>query len=84
MSTVIDEIQSTVSDPTEILRFLQKSILQGRDLDVIDESSELTGDTTYITVDRDNILETTFSELEDVKDPRITFEVQFYGEQAED
>ena len=83
-STVIDEIPSTVSDPTEMLRFLQKKILLGRDLDVSDVSSELSGDTNYISVDRDNILETTFSELNDVNDPRITFEVQFYGEQAED
>ncbi len=30
------------------------------------------------------MLETTFSELEDVKDPSITCEVQFYGEQAKD
>jgi hypothetical protein len=67
-----------------MLRFLQKKILLGRDLDVSDVSSELSGDTNYISVDRDNILETTFSELNDVKDPRITFEVQFYGEQAED
>ena len=67
-----------------MLRFLQKKILLGRDLDVSDVSSELSGDTNYISVDRDNILETTFSELNDVNDPRITFEVQFYGEQAED
>ncbi|CAB4008163.1 leucine-rich repeat-containing DDB_G0290503 isoform X2 [Paramuricea clavata] len=83
-STVIDGIPSTVSDPTEMLRFLQKKILLGRDLDISDVSSELNGDTNYISVDRDNILETTFSELNDGKNPRITFEVQFYGEQAED
>ena len=84
MSTAIDEIQPTVSDPTEIFWFLQKNILQGRDLDVTDQSSEVSRDTNYITEDRDNILEKTFSDLEDVKDPRITFEVQLYGEQAED
>ncbi|CAB3992235.1 leucine-rich repeat-containing DDB_G0290503 isoform X1, partial [Paramuricea clavata] len=48
-STVIDEIPSTVSDPTEMLRFLQKKILLGRDLDVSDVSSELSGDTNYIS-----------------------------------
>ena len=37
-----------------------------------------------LTVDRENILQTTFEELKDVADPRITFEVQFYGEQAVD
>ena len=67
-----------------MLRFLQKKILLGRDIYVSDVSSELSGDTNYISVDRDNILETTFSELNDVKDPRITFEVQSYGEKAED
>ncbi len=47
--------------------------MQGRDLDVTDQSSEVSRDTNYITEDRDNILEKTFSDLEDVKDPRITF-----------
>ena len=83
-SQVFDEMSASVNDPTEMLRFLQGKILSGRDLDVSDESSELSGDTNYISVDRDNVLETTFSELKDVKDPRITFEVQFYGEEAED
>ena len=81
---VLDEMPASANDPTEMLRFLQGKILSGRDLDVSDESSELSGDTNYISVDRDNVLETTFSELKDVKDPRITFEVQFYGEEAED
>ena len=81
---VFDEMPASVNDPTEMLRFLRGKILSGRDLDVSDESSELSGDTNYISVDRDNVLETTFSELKDVKDPRITFEVQFYGEEAED
>lgn len=83
-STVIDEMPFTAIDATEMLRYLQGKILSGRDLDVSDESSELSGNTNYISVDRDNVLETTFSELKDVKDPRITFEVQFYGEEAED
>ena len=38
----------------------------------------------FIAVDRDNILETTFDELRSVEDPRITFQVEVYGEQAQD
>ena len=58
---------ASVNDPTEMLRFLRCKILSGGDLDVSDESSELSGDTNYISVDRDNVLETTFSELKDVR-----------------
>ncbi len=44
----------------------------------VTESFEiLEGETNYITVDRENILETTFEELKHVTDPRVTFEVQF-------
>ncbi|CAH3014610.1 unnamed protein product [Porites evermanni] len=46
--------------------------------------SEHVGDTNFMGVDRDNVLEITFDELRSVEDPRITFQVEFYGEQAED
>ena len=48
---VFDEMPASANDPTEMLRFLQGKILSGRDLDVSDESSELSGDTNYISVD---------------------------------
>ena len=63
---------------------MQSKIVQGRPLDVIDDATEHVGDTNFMAVDRDNVLETTFDELRSVEDPRITFQVEFYGEQAED
>ena len=67
-----------------MLRYLQSKIVQGRPLDVIDDTTEHVGDTNFMAVDRENVLETTFDELRSVEDPRITFQVEFYGEQAED
>ena len=41
-------------------------------------------DPNFITVNIHNILETTLEELKCVADIRVTFEVQFYSEQAVD
>ena len=68
-STVVNEFPSTIVEPTEMLRYLQKKIVKGRPLDIIDLSAVLEGDVNYITVDRENILETTFEELKNVDDP---------------
>ncbi|KAL9960243.1 hypothetical protein ACROYT_G033677 [Oculina patagonica] len=81
---VVNEFPSNITEPTEMLRYLQKKIVTGRPLDVTESSEILEGETNYITVDRQNILKTTFEELKHVTDPRVTFEVQFYGEQAVD
>ena len=81
---IISEFPSaSITEPTEMLRYLQNKIVQGRPLDVIDDATEHVGDTNFMAVDRDNVLETTFDELRSVEDPRITFQVEFYGEQAE-
>lgn len=77
-------IPTSITDPTEMLKFLQKKIVKGRALEVTDPSQRLEGETNFITVDRDNILETTFDELKGITDPSITFNVQFYGEHAAD
>jgi len=79
-----ESLPESITDPTEMLRYLQKKIVKGRDLEVTDPSQTLEGDTNYITVDRDNIMETTFDELKEIEDPSITFTVQFYGENAAD
>ena len=67
-----------------MLRYLHKKIISGRPLEVTNSSQVLEGETNFITVDRHDILETTFEELNHVTDPKVTFEVQFYGEQAVD
>ena len=71
-----------MSDPGEILRFLQKELLQGRDLDVTSESELMEGETNYICIDRHDILKTTFTELASIENFYITFEVDFMGKKA--
>jgi hypothetical protein len=44
----------------------------------------LEGETNFITVDRENILQTTIEELKEIEDPAVTFEVDFYSERAQD
>jgi len=82
---LIKEIHTQgLSDPVEILRFLQKKMVQGRDLDVTSESELHEGDTNYICIDRHDILKTTFAELACIENFNITFEVDFMGEKAKD
>ena len=81
---VVNELPSSITEPAEMLRYLQKKIVKGRPLEINDTSVDLKGETNFITVDRDDILQTTFDELKNVADPSITFQVQFYGEQAAD
>ena len=81
---VVNEFPVDIIEPTEMLRHLQKKIVCGRPLEVTNSSRILEGETNFITVERHNILQTTFEELKHVADPRVTFEVQYYGEQAVD
>ena len=78
--------EGELSDPVEVLKYLQKEIVTGRPLEVTDTSSEDTieGETNYITVDRDNILKTTFAELQYISNYRLTFQVDFMGEECVD
>ena len=66
------------------MKFLQKIFVKGRPLDVADINSSPEGETNYICVDRENILQSTFAELESITDYRVTFEVDFLGEMAKD
>ena len=68
--------------PVEVLKFLQKQILIGRALEVRSFEETIEGETNYNTVDRANILETTISELEYITNYRLTFQVDFMGEQC--
>ena len=83
-SLIVDLHQEAFIDPEEILLFLQKRLTKGRDLNIVDLSQEAEGETNYVSVDRDRILETTFSELKYINDYSITFEVDFMGELARD
>ena len=68
-----------LSDPVEILRFLQEKLIQGRDLDVRSQSEIQEGETNYLCIDRLDILKTTFAELTCIENFNITFEVDFMG-----
>lgn len=71
-------------NPVEVIRFFQKKLHRGRDLHILDASVISAGETNYISVDRSRLLETTIAELKYVKDFRLTFEVDFMGELAQD
>ena len=77
---LVSEIHNQgLSDPVEILRFLQEKLIQGRDLDVTSQSEIQEGETNYICIDRLDILKTTFAELTCIENFNITFEVDFMG-----
>ena len=83
--TVVREFPSSnIMEPTQMLKYLQSKIVRGRSLDLSEDAVALSGETNFIAVDRENILESTFEELRSVNDPRITFQADFYGEQAQD
>lgn len=71
-------------DPVQVLKFLQKEIVTGQALEVTSCEETIEGETNYITVDRANILETTISELEYITNYRLTFLVDFMGEECVD
>ena len=73
-----------LQDPVELLRFLQERIVRGRQLDMTSCEGTCDGETNFITIDRDKVLETTFSELEFVDDYKLTFKVDFMGEESVD
>lgn len=83
---LIDEIKrESYMDPIEILRSLQKKLHMGRDLHISSpEDTPAQGSTNYISVDRSRLLESTLAELMYVDDFRITFEIDFMGELAQD
>lgn len=69
-----------IEDPVEVLRYFQKTMVQGRALGIQDVSLVEEGETNLIMVDRYNILETSFEEIKSLENLRKTLEVQFYGE----
>ena len=85
INDVISNAKSqNLQDPVELLRFLQERIVKGRQLDMTSCEETCDGETNFITIDRDKVLETTFSELEFVDDYTLTFKVDFMGEESVD
>lgn len=72
--------QQTISNPVEILKLFQKEIVTGRKLEIESEDTILEGNTNFIMVNRDDIIESGFSEINSYDDLRPCMEVQFSGE----
>lgn len=75
-----------ISNPVEILRVMQKCIVQGRKLEIEDPSTENVGATNFLAIDRHNIFQTTKEEMQLIgpNDIRKTLEISFYDEFAKD
>ena len=71
---------NTILDPVDILRYYQSRILMGRKLDIEDVSELTEGDTNYIVVDRESVLENAITEISGLENLRMCLEVQFAGE----
>ena len=64
ISSIIDAANSqNLHDPVEVIRFPQEKIVTGRPLELTSCEETCEGATNFITVDRERVLETTFSEL---------------------
>lgn len=85
ITSIINSAKSqNLTDPVEVLRFLQEHIVQGRKLDIVSTDEPCEGATNFINVDRDKALISTFSELEFMEDCRLTFKAGFVGEDIVD
>ena len=76
--------ENQIVEPVEVLRQVQKYIVQGRPLDAIADDTTLEGETNYILVNRQDVLGSMKEELKTISNPRLTLEVSFFGESAED
>ena len=85
IQSILDRAKSlNLSEPIEVLRFLQKDVNEGRQLDMSTCDETLEEDVNLITVSRDSLLQSTFSELEFIHNYRLTFCVDFMGEECID
>ena len=70
-----------------MLRYIQKQIVTGRKLNIDEEDlamgNSITGDTNFIVVDRQHLLESTFENIPGIENLRLTLEVQFCEEVSE-
>ena len=88
---IIDKITANVIDeckgfqnPVLILKKAQEHILVGRQLDIVDPSTELKGKTNFIIIDRDHLFQDALAEVALIDNLRLPLEVHFMGEGAQD
>ena len=73
-------ITEDIQNPVEILRYLEKVLVTGWRLEIDDPTTTDDGRTNFILVDRDDIIETAFPEINGIVNIRDTLEVQFFDE----
>ena len=67
-------------NPVLILKAMQRKLMKGCPLEIIDPIVCIDGITNIIIVNRDNCLSTGLEEILEVESRFITLEVEFYGE----
>ena len=80
---IIDECKG-FQNPVLILKKARKHILVGRQLDVVDPSTELKGKTNFLVVERDNLFQDALAEISLIDNLRLPLEVNFMEEGAQD
>ena len=80
---IIDECKG-FQNPVAILKKAQEHILFGRQLDIVDPSTELKGKTNFIIIDRDHVFQDALREVALIDNLRLPLEVNFMGEGAQD
>ena len=63
--------RNRITNPVKILRYVQSCIVTGRPLDVQDVTVSLEGETTYILINRYDVLKTALEEVKSIENPRI-------------
>jgi hypothetical protein len=72
--------ENRITDPVQVLKIYQPKLVTGRPLEIESVTEAIEGDTNFIIVDRQNILQTATDEIHGLTDLRKCLEVQFYGE----
>ena len=80
---IIDECKG-FQNPVAILKKVQEHNLVGRQLDIVDPSTELKGKTNFIIIDRDHVFQDALREVALIDNLRLPLEVNFMGEGAQD
>ncbi|XP_028408567.1 uncharacterized protein LOC114531117 [Dendronephthya gigantea] len=75
--------EHNICDPVEILRYCSMHIVTGRPLNGFSDET-LDGETNFILINRHDVLATAFEEIRSIDNPRLTLEVSFYRENAQD
>ncbi len=78
--------EKNITDPVEILRCAQKFLVRGKPLNGFTGDPEELNESNFILINRHDVIGTAMEEIGAllVEDVRLTLEVSFYGENAQD